>query len=150
MPGSPTSAERPRHALGDLGFAHLLVEVLVQPVGDVGADRDRVEERRALEQHADALAHLAELARPSSWRCLRRGRGSARVDLEQADQHLEHDALADARAADDGQRLARANIEIEPVVDDLGPEPLTTFRNWMIGWLLGGRPSEDGMCGSLP
>ena len=48
----------------------------------------------------------------------------ARVGLEQADQHLEHDALADARAADDGERLARVDIEVEPGVDDLWPEGL--------------------------
>ena len=43
---------------------------------------------------------------------------------KQPDQHLEHHALADARAAADGQHLAAQHLQIQARIDDLLPEGL--------------------------
>src|SRR6187399_1421656 len=101
--------------------------MLVQTISDVGADGDGVEQRRALKEHADALAHFAELRRLHLGDVLAVEKYGPRVDLQKADEHLEHDALAHARSADDGERFAGAHLEIEPVVDDLGPERLANL-----------------------
>ena len=42
----------------------------------------------------------------------------------QPDEQLEHDALADARAAHDRERLARVHVQVQPRVHDLGSERL--------------------------
>jgi hypothetical protein len=96
--------------------------VLAQTVGDVLTDGDRIEERSPLEEHRDASAHErhALLGHRRDLVAVEGDRAS--VGVEQADEQLEHHALADARAAEDGDRLAGEDVEIETSVDELRPE----------------------------
>ena len=49
---------------------------------------------------------------------------AARIGAQQAEEALEHDRLADARAADHHHRLPGADVEIEAVEHDLACERL--------------------------
>ncbi len=60
--GQPDELERLRDARADLVFTHRAPELLAQPVCDVLADVERVEQRRALKEIGDAAPHLDEVA----------------------------------------------------------------------------------------
>src|ERR1041385_1455891 len=111
--------ERPRHALVDLLLAHLVAEVLLEAVRDVVPHVERVEESAALEEHGDALPEHAELLGPHFRHFVAVELDRARVRLQEADEHLQHDAFADSGTADDRQRRTAGYLQIEAVVDDL-------------------------------
>src|SRR5690606_2831075 len=54
-PRQADEAERPGHPLPALFDAHAVPKVLLETIRDVLADRERVEQRPALEEHGDAL-----------------------------------------------------------------------------------------------
>ena len=120
----PDELERLRDAPEDLVLAHLVPELLAQAVRDVLADVERVEERRTLEEVRDATPDLDEVALGDLRHVDVVEEDSPRVDREQADQHLEHDALADARRAHHRDDLAAFHLEREVGVDDLRTERL--------------------------
>jgi hypothetical protein len=113
VPGSP---------LRDLLFAH--VELFAEAVRDVLLGVERVKECASLEQHRHAPTDrgILRLGHPRDLLAVE-GDGAA-VDLEQSDQHLEHDALALAGAADDRQYLALIHVEVQIPIHDLPPEGL--------------------------
>ena len=108
----------------DLFAGHLVPELLAQPVRHVLADVERVEQGRALEEVRDPAAHVGQLAVAHRHDVAPVEDDLARVGPEQADEHLEHDALAAARGAHDGDRLAATDVEVQARVDDLRAEAL--------------------------
>ena len=96
-------------ALGD-ARAHLglgPVVVLVEAIGDVLADRHRVEQRGALEQHRRLAPHLAQLALLELGDVDAADEDAPGVDPVQPDDQLEQHALADARRAEHGHASRR-------------------------------------------
>src|SRR5436189_63937 len=114
----------PGNALGDLGLAHGERKVLLKPVRHVLADGDRIEECAALEHHPDALSQLCEDFDGHVVHALIVEDDVALIGLEQTDQHLERDALPDARTAHDRERFALVHEEVQSTVYDLLAEGL--------------------------
>src|SRR5919112_56627 len=103
-------AEHPAHLLLHLVLGHAL---LVQAVGDVVVDRERVEERALLEDHPDLLAHGHHLGLGVLGDVLAVNDDAARVGLEEAENQLDGRRLAAARAAEDDLRLALLDGEAQ-------------------------------------
>jgi hypothetical protein len=102
---------------------HLLA-VLAQGEHDVFEDRQRVEQRRVLEDHAEPLRTRFSSTSP-------RGAMSVAVDpdvpggrLLEADQHPQQGGLARARAADDNGGLVALEVHGDPPQDQGVPEAL--------------------------
>src|SRR5690606_34375581 len=74
--------------------------------------------------HADAAAHAEELGLAERADDAAVEADGAAVDAQEPDQQLQHHALAHARAADDRERLALVDVEVEVGVDDLLSEGL--------------------------
>src|SRR4030095_7337213 len=91
---------------------------------DVLAHRDAVEQRRGLEHHGHSLADGEELLLPEASEILPVEDNASLVGVHEPDEALEEHALAGARAADDGERLAPAHLEREVVEHDLRAEGL--------------------------
>jgi hypothetical protein len=123
-PREAHAPERLRDPLPYLGIRHRGPSLLAQAIRDVLPDAERVEERRALKQIGDAPPHFVELAlrHPRHVPAVEDDR--ALVGGEQADEHLQHDALAAPGRAEDRHRLAAMDRELEAAVNDLRPECL--------------------------
>src|SRR4029079_18074805 len=97
-------------------------------VGDAQTDVlehvHRVEQSAVLEHVADVRAHLGQVL-PAQLADLAvvHDDGPA-VGTDEADDVLEQDALAGAGGPEQGHRLTLADVEVDPVQDDLLPEPL--------------------------
>jgi len=87
--------------------------VLSQRQRHVLADRERIEERGALEEHTKAHAHLKKLFTAEPGDVLPLEEYLPGVGDDEAGDVLEHDALAAAAAADDDERLPPRDVEIE-------------------------------------
>jgi hypothetical protein len=96
--------------------------VLLETVGHVLADAERVEQGRALKQHRDALAHAGQLFFTHFGDLATVEHDLAGVRAQEADQHLEHDALADSGAPDDGQHFPALDLQVQARVNHLGTE----------------------------
>ena len=103
------------HALLDL----VVVErrVLAQRIGDVLEHGHRVEQRGALEHHPHVLPRLERLLEGEVGDVLAVDADLAAVRHEQAQDELEHRALAGARLADEADRLALPRLERDVLED---------------------------------
>jgi len=106
----PYKAERLRDPLSDLTLRHGCM--FPERVGDVLRHREGIEERRTLEDHPDLLPDPNELIFRQRYDVLPLDENLARLRLEQANDQLQSDALADPAPADDGNRLTRLDREI--------------------------------------
>ncbi len=97
-------------------------EVLADRQLDVLGDRQRGEQRAALEHDAVAPLDREQLAirLPRDLHALDADR--ARHRLLQAEHRAQQHRLAAARAADDAEHLARLDVEVEAVMHDLAAE----------------------------
>ena len=105
-----------------------MADALDEREGDILPDRQAVEQRRALEQHADLAAQpFRGCARRAGHRFAidRDGPG---VGLHQAEDAFEQHGFARARAADHHQRFAGCDLQIEAVEHDLAAEAISTGR----------------------
>ena len=128
---SPTLAARPTCASTSaaLSRAGAAGDALLrqQLEADILPDRQAVEQRAVLEQHADAVVqrlalaprHRASTSRPST-------SISAGIGLDQAEDALDRHRLAGARAAQDHHRVPGADVEVDAVQHLLRPEGLAT------------------------
>jgi hypothetical protein len=103
-------------ALGQAG-------VLVQRRGDVLAHGQVREQRPLLEQHAPAALDDVPAAARGVGHVLAEQLDRAAVGDLQADDGVEQDRLAGARAADHAQHLAALGGQVQAVVDDVVAEP---------------------------
>ncbi len=106
----------------DLGLFQF--RLLAQGKGDVLKDGQRVEERRALEQHGELLPHLVELARAQPRNIHPIHQHLTAIRFQESDHMLEQDALATAATADDRGHPAPRNLKIDAVQDRLPAERL--------------------------
>jgi len=123
-PRQTDQLEGPGDAFFDLRSRHAVTEVFFESVGDVRPHVLRIEERPTLEEHRDAPAEQRELLGVHRGDFLSVEDDGPSVRLQEPDEHLEHDALADAGPADDGERLAALHVEIQVLIDHLGTEGL--------------------------
>ena len=86
---------------------------------DVLAHRQRGEQRAALEQHAPAAAHAKLLVGLGFGDRIPEHAHLALGGRLEADDRAHQHALAGARAADNAEDLAPADVELEPFVDRL-------------------------------
>src|SRR6185503_1262448 len=85
--------------------------MLAKREGDVVADRQRVEERALLEEHAHAPANRYEAVFVEGLEPCALNLDAALVGTEEPVQVLQQDALAAAAAAEQHERLARQHVE---------------------------------------
>src|SRR5262249_41690982 len=85
-------------------------------------DRERTEERAALEEHAPAGLQAPPRRLAQAGRVLAEHCDAPRRRLVESDDRAQQHRLAGARAADDAEHLARQDLEAEVVVYDLLPE----------------------------
>src|SRR3546814_2812246 len=85
-------------------------------------DRQRREQRPALEQHAPALAHRGRFGLVDAERVLTEHRDLAGIGRLEADDRAHQHRFSGARASDHPENLAAADIEIEILMDDLFAE----------------------------
>ena len=107
--------------VGDLLLA--LLGVLTKREGDVVEQVHRPEQRAVLEQDAEQLAGLVELALAAVRDVDVADDDRALVRLEQADQRLQEDRLAGARRAEQDGHLTRRQGQ-----RDVAPDPLLAER----------------------
>src|ERR1019366_1803405 len=100
-------------------------ELLAEAVGNVLGHVEGGEEGSALEQVRDAPADVRQLLVVHLDEVLTVEEDLARVGVDEADEHLEHDALAAAGRAHHGDGLAAPDLEVQARVDDLGAEALS-------------------------
>src|SRR5207244_2830644 len=106
--------------LARLGTRH--AAPLDQAEGDVFPDPQRIEQRAALEQHAEfAHQRLARLA-PQPDRLLAIDANRAAIGPHQPEDSLDQHRFADPRAADHDEALARRNGEVDAVEHALAAE----------------------------
>ena len=98
--------------------------MLAQRQPDVLADGERIEQRRALKQHAEALAHLVEVVLLQAHDLLAVDLDRALVGRHQANHVLEKHALAGAAAPHHHDALSLADVEIDAIEHLLGAETL--------------------------
>ena len=92
----------------------ILQAALTQREGDVSGDGERIKKRAALEQNAHLLADRAELAfaQAGDFHAIHRDRPAGRP--EQSRQVLDEHGFPAAGPAEDGQRFAVENIQVNP------------------------------------
>src|SRR6266851_4541971 len=114
--------------------------LLAQRERDIFLHRQRIEERRALEEHPEFLSDLKELALVHPAQILPIDQNLTPVRRQQADEALEQNALAAAAAADDHDGLAGFDAQAHPVehplraeafvqLADLDHDSSTRFKN---------------------
>ena len=97
---------------GHVGF-------LVQPVADVLGDRQRIEQRALLEQHADVAAHAHEIALGHAIDALAIDENRAGVGPKQSENELEHDGLPAAAGAEQDLHASLRDAETDIAKDDV-------------------------------
>ncbi len=100
---------------------------------DVFLDRHRIEERAALKENADLAPNCGKLPLAQSDDVLAIDPDFARVGPHQADQIFQQDALAAAAAADDHERLAGRDAQVDPAQNFLRTDALFQVlarRSW--------------------
>ena len=110
MFGRLTSSSFSLHRTRDLFLGHL--RVLAQRKGDVLEDGHRVEERAALEQHPELLAHAVQLFFGMIGDVFVFDDDAAGVGRFQSEHVPQRDRLAAARSAEDDQHFAAIDLEI--------------------------------------
>src|ERR1700741_2487729 len=95
-------------ARGDLLLAEL--RVAPQREGDVLEDGHRIEERPFLKGHPELAAEAIQVPLTQRTNILPVDDAVAAIRLHQSDDVLERHALADARSADDHQRLTARDV----------------------------------------
>src|SRR5437660_5324186 len=106
----------------DLRFFHF--RLLPQGKGHVFKNVERVEQRRALEQHRKFLPHLVELARAQPGDIDLVHQHLAAIRLQQPDHMLEQHTLAAAALADHRGDFSPGNLQVDSLQDRLPPERL--------------------------
>src|SRR5437588_855868 len=106
----------------DLRFFHY--RLLPQGKGHVFKNVERVEQRRALEQHRKFLPHLVELARAQPGDIDLVHQHLATIRLQQPDHMLEQHTLAAAALADHRGDFSPGNLQVDSLQDRLPPERL--------------------------
>ena len=99
-----------RHRLGNL--CRRLPRLLPQGKRHVVGHRERIEQRAALEQHAETFADARQASSPRPMQVFSRHHNGAAVRWQQADEGFQQHAFAGAAAADDGQHLAGHDVEV--------------------------------------
>src|ERR1017187_7625136 len=110
------------HPIGDLLFR--LLRVPREGKRDVLAHAHRVEERAFLKRHAELASQDVALARRHRPEVLAVDLDRARIGLQEANDVLQENALADPRLSDEGERLAFLDLEIQTYEDLLFAEAL--------------------------
>ena len=100
-------------------FFERLVGLFVQPVADVLAHRERVEQRAFLKDHAKVVADFHQLGLGEPIDALAVDRHRAAVRLQQADDDLERRRLAGAAGAQNDLRAPLHHVEADVLEDDL-------------------------------
>src|SRR5260370_10170307 len=116
--------ERLREAAIDLARGHLVPELFAQAVRDVLAHVERVEKGCGLEEIRDAAAQLGQFVLTHLGGVTALKKDLAVVGGDEANEHLEQDALAHAGRAHDGDRLSAMDLEVEVAEDNLRPKAL--------------------------
>ena len=96
--------------------------VLAQAEGDVVEDRQAVEQRGHLEQEPEPEPHLHQLLAVELGDVAAVELDAALGRVQQADDQLEHHRLAAAALADDADRLAAADRQVDVAQDRLVAE----------------------------
>src|ERR1043166_1062508 len=100
-----------------------------QSEADVFGNGHGVEEGGALEEHAKFVADAEELALVAVADVFAIDQNRAGIRLQQADEMFEEDAFAAAAAADDHDRLAFVDPQVDPSQDFLGAKSLEQFAH---------------------
>ena len=115
---SPTSGGNPTEAsffsaisLASCGRRRALDEA----EGDVLPDLQAVEQRRALEQHAELAHEIVAVGAAEVGGVLAVDEHGALIRLDDADDAFEQDRFAGARTADHHQRLAGRDLQVDAV-----------------------------------
>ena len=108
-----------------------------QAEGHVLPHRQGVEQRRALEQHAElAINALARLG-AGAHHFFVIDMDAARVRVEQTQDALEHDRFSDSRAANHDHRFADPDVKVEAIQNDFGSEGLVDAPERDLGRVFG-------------
>src|SRR5262249_36708150 len=97
---------------------------LDQPERDIFPDAQRIEQRRALEQHAELAHQLGPRAAAQTDRVGAVDADRPRIRVQQAEDAFEQNRFSRAGAADDDEALAAAAGDIDAVEHLLWPECL--------------------------
>ena len=108
------------HGVFNFGLRHGLFAV--EQESDIFLDGQRVEQRRALEQHSELTTHFDQLPFIQGDNTFAVDFDVAGVRLNKADDVAEEDAFATAASADDHSRLATGDGQINSAKDFLCPE----------------------------
>src|SRR6185312_6133327 len=104
------------------GYAAIHAAALDQAESDILPDAQRIEQRRALEQHAEFLHQRFAMAARQRRDFLSVDLDRAGIGIDQAEDAFDGDGFARARAADDDDAFLMADIEIDTVEHGLAPE----------------------------
>src|SRR5205823_5718874 len=120
--------------LARLSAAHL--PALDEAEGDILPNGERIEQCRALEQHAEARQIGVTLGAFEMGNFLPRYFDRTGIGTKNAENGLDHHRLAGTRAADDHERLAFWHRDIDAVEDRLAAESLPDIREDDIAFIL--------------
>ena len=107
----------------------------IRPKATFSQTGKRIEERRTLEQHAEAREVFVARRTFESDDLFARDFDRARIGADDAEDGLDHHRLAGAGAADDDERAAFADRDIEAVQDLLLAEGLANVGEDDVGFL---------------